>query len=169
MIERGQYNEVHPSARVAQDAVISGWTYIGEGARIGSGTKLGNFVNVDKHCVIGKNCNLQVYVVLSMGTEVGDGTFFAGHASVADEKYPMAGPQIRKPAIIGRNVVVGMGALIIGGVKIGDNSVIAMGSCVTKDVPPNEVWMGSPAKFKMTRDEFDKKKADYEARIVGNI
>lgn len=51
------------------------------------------------------------------------------------------------PVILGDNVWVGMRSLIMKGVTIGDNSIIAAQSVVTKDVPSNTVVGGSPAKF----------------------
>ncbi len=47
---------------------------------------------------------------------------------------------------IGSNVWLGAGAIVLPGVCIGDNSVIAAGSVVNKSVPPNEIWGGTPAK-----------------------
>ncbi|HEX2721697.1 MAG TPA: acyltransferase [Gemmatimonadaceae bacterium] len=48
---------------------------------------------------------------------------------------------------IGNNVWVGAGCVIMPGISIGDNAVIGAGSVVTKNVPPNEIWAGSPAKL----------------------
>lgn len=50
------------------------------------------------------------------------------------------------PITIGINVWIGGSSVILPGVKIGDNSVVAGGSVVTKDVPPNVVVGGNPAK-----------------------
>lgn len=47
---------------------------------------------------------------------------------------------------IGKNVLIGAGSFIEPGVKIGDNSVVAMDSLVIKDIPANEMWGGNPAK-----------------------
>ncbi len=52
-----------------------------------------------------------------------------------------------RPVKIGNNVWIGMNAIILKGVTIGDNSVIAAGAVVTKDVPPNTVVAGNPARF----------------------
>ncbi len=52
-----------------------------------------------------------------------------------------------RPVIIGDNVWIGMNAIILKGVTIGDNSIIAAGAVVTKDVPPNTVVAGNPARF----------------------
>jgi len=52
-----------------------------------------------------------------------------------------------RPVKIGNNVWIGMNAIILKGVTIGDNSVVAAGAVVTKDVPPNTVVAGNPARF----------------------
>lgn len=52
-----------------------------------------------------------------------------------------------RPVKIGNNVWIGMNAIILKGVTVGDNSVIAAGAVVTKDVPPNTVVAGNPARF----------------------
>lgn len=49
--------------------------------------------------------------------------------------------------IIGNNVFLGANVIICQPVKIGDNSAIAAGAVVTKDIPPGEIWGGVPAKF----------------------
>jgi acetyltransferase-like isoleucine patch superfamily enzyme len=49
--------------------------------------------------------------------------------------------------VIGRNVWIAAGATIIGGVTVGENSVVAAGSVVTRDVPPNTLVGGNPARI----------------------
>jgi acetyltransferase-like isoleucine patch superfamily enzyme len=51
------------------------------------------------------------------------------------------------PVIIGDNVWLGLRCLVLKGVHIGNNSVVAAGSVVVSDVPANEVWGGNPARF----------------------
>jgi UDP-3-O-[3-hydroxymyristoyl] glucosamine N-acyltransferase len=47
---------------------------------------------------------------------------------------------------VGNNCFIGVGSAIKDKVEVGDNSVIGIGSVVTKNVPPNEIWFGNPAK-----------------------
>ena len=55
------------------------------------------------------------------------------------------------------NCFIGLGSIIMPGVKIGPNSVVGAGSVVTKDVPPNTVVVGSPARPIMSTDEYAEK------------
>ena len=66
----------------------------------------------------------------------------------------------QSPVVIGKNVFIGMNAIITRGVTIGDNVVIGAGSVVTRDCEANSVYAGNPAKKIMTIDEFYKKRAD---------
>ena len=59
---------------------------------------------------------------------------------------PETGKQV-SPVIINQGVFIGTGSIILKGVEIGENSVIAAGSVLSKSVPPNQVWGGNPAKF----------------------
>ena len=61
------------------------------------------------------------------------------------ENRPPRPPIRTAPVIIKDNVWIGMGAVILKGVTIGENSIIAAGAIVTKDVPPNVVVAGNPA------------------------
>lgn len=163
---RGQFNELL-SLDIGDNTIISGWTFIGKGVKIGKGCHFGNYVNIDSGAEIGDNCNFQLRVYIPSNTVIGDNCFFAGHAAIADEKYPTVGEQVRRTVTIGKNVIVGIGAKIVG-VDVGDNAVIGAQSLVLKPVPANEVWAGNPAKFVMSRGEFDRKKAAWEAKEKAN-
>ena len=56
-------------------------------------------------------------------------------------------PIAKAPIVIGDDAFIGTHCIICKGVTIGERSIIAAGSVVVKDVPPDEVWGGNPAKF----------------------
>lgn len=62
--------------------------------------------------------------------------------------------EITSPIIVGNNVYIGVRSIILPGVTIGDNSIIAAGSIVTKDVLPNSVVGGVPAKFIKSSQDY---------------
>lgn len=56
--------------------------------------------------------------------------------------------------IIGDDVFIGAGSIILPGVSIGNGSIVGAGSCVTKSIPAGEVWAGNPARFITTTQAF---------------
>jgi acetyltransferase-like isoleucine patch superfamily enzyme len=65
--------------------------------------------------------------------------------------------------IVEDGAITGARAVVRPGVRIGRNSVVAMGSVVTRDVPPDMVVMGSPARIAYARAEYDRKKIEWES------
>ncbi len=87
---------------------------------------------------------------------IGNGVMLGANAFVTDTDFhPIKSENRRynyenissKKVVIEDNVFIGMNSLILKGVTIGKNSVIAAGSIVSRDVPANQIWGGSPAKF----------------------
>ena len=62
-------------------------------------------------------------------------------------------PMLKKRVVIKRNAYIGAGAIILPGVTIGEYSIVAAGSVVTKDVPPHTVVAGVPARVIKTVEE----------------
>ncbi len=85
------------------------------------------------------------------GLDIADDVMIGPNVSLITTGHPIEPSRRRaaivaKPIVIERNVWIAAGATIIGGVGIGENSVIAAGSVVTRDVPPNRLVGGNPAR-----------------------
>jgi acetyltransferase-like isoleucine patch superfamily enzyme len=65
--------------------------------------------------------------------------------------------EITKPIVVGNDVYIGVRSIIMPGVHIGNNCIIAAGSIVTKDVPDNSVMGGVPARFIKSSDAYFEK------------
>ncbi len=85
---------------------------------------------------------------------IGDYVSFGHNCMVltGSHNYSLLGSErqqttINKPITIGNGVWIASGVIICQGVTIGENAVIGAGSVVTKDVPPDELWVGQPARF----------------------
>lgn len=119
-------------------------------------TDCGKNINIGKNVFINSCCCFQD----QGGITIGDGTLI-GHKVVLatldhDFSPEKRGNTIPRPIVVGENVWIGANATILGGVTIGDNSVIAAGAVVNKDIPPDSVAAGVPAK--VIKSIYDKSK-----------
>ncbi|CAG2296679.1 MULTISPECIES: DapH/DapD/GlmU-related protein [Burkholderia] len=108
----------------------------------GTGMKVGRNVFVNQNCT---------FYDLG-GLEIGDDVMIGPNVSLITSGHPVEPSRRRdcvvaKPIVIGRNVWIGAGATIIGGVTIGENAVVAAAAVVTRNVPPNTLVGGNPAKI----------------------
>ena len=111
------------------------------------------YTNCGKNITLGKNVfiNFGCFFQDQGGIVLGDGALIGHGVVLATLNHHMA-PELRStmlpaPIRIGRNVWVGANATVLPGVTIGDGSVVAAGAVVNRDVPPNTVVGGVPARF----------------------
>ena len=107
----------------------------------------GDEIRVGRNVFVNQNCT---FYDLG-GLDIGDDVLIGPNVSLITAGHPVEPSQRRavtigKPIVIERNVWIAAGATIIGGVTVGENSVVAAGSVVTKDVPPNTLVGGNPAR-----------------------
>lgn len=89
----------------------------------------------------------------SSGIEIGDNTLIGVNVQLIDADFHSLDPQKRtsgeyekKPIVIGKNVWIGNNVIVLKGVQVGDNSIIAANSVVVKSIPENSIAAGNPAK-----------------------
>jgi acetyltransferase-like isoleucine patch superfamily enzyme len=157
----GVTNFVAKDARLGKNVKIWHFAYVGSKTEIGDNVMIGSLTHVDYGVKIGSNTRIEGSVYIPPMTVIGNNVFIGPAAAFTNDPYPMS------PKMVG--VVVEDGAIIGGravfkpGVRVGRNSVVAMASVVTKDVPPDTVVMGHPAKRAYSRAEYDRKKKAWES------
>lgn len=111
------------------------------------------YINYGKHTKIGKNVFINfdcVFLDLG-GITIEDNVLIAPKVSLLSEGHPLPPKErhslVPKPIHIKKNAWIGANATILQGVTIGENSVVAAGSVVSKNVPDNVIVGGSPAKI----------------------
>ena len=108
----------------------------------------GDEIRVGHNVFVNQNCT---FYDLG-GLDIADDVMIGPNVSIITMGHPLEPSQRRKatigkPIVIERNVWIAAGATIVGGVTVGENSVVAAGSVVTKDVPPNTLVGGNPARM----------------------
>lgn len=109
-------------------------------------TDCGKNIHVGKNVFINAGCSFQD----QGGITIEDGVLIGHNVVLASLNHPLE-PQRRQdlipaPIRICKNAWLGSGSTVLSGVTVGENSVVAAGAVVTKDVPPNTVVGGVPAK-----------------------
>ncbi len=128
------------------------------GCKIGDGTKIGTFVEIQKGATIGKNCKISSHTFICEGVHIEDNCFIGHNVTFINDKYPRAinpdgGLQTEEdwvcvPTYIRQGASIGSSATILCGITIGKNAIIGAGAVVTKDVPPDTIVAGVPARVK---------------------
>jgi acetyltransferase-like isoleucine patch superfamily enzyme len=108
----------------------------------------GDEIRVGQNVFVNQNCT---FYDLG-GLAIGDDVMIGPNVSLITSGHPLEPSQRRtatigKPIVIEKNVWIAAGAIVIGGVTVGENSVVAAGSVVTKDIPPNCLAGGNPARI----------------------
>ncbi|MGQ9644552.1 MAG: acyltransferase, partial [Ignavibacterium sp.] len=123
---------------------------------IGDNTKIGTFVEIQKNATIGKNCKISSHTFICEGVHIGDGVFVGHNVTFINDKIPRAvnpdgslqteADWKLEETFVKNGASIGSSATILCGVTIGENAIVGAGAVVTKDVPPNMVVAGVPAK-----------------------
>ncbi|MBQ1632806.1 MAG: sugar O-acetyltransferase [Clostridia bacterium] len=123
-------------------------------------------IRVGKNCFFNYGCTLLdvAPITLEDGVWLGANVTLATpmHPYLADERRIQAYPdgvhdlEYAKPITVKQNAWISSGAIVSGGVTIGENAIVAAGAVVTRDVPPNTIVGGVPARVIREIDEDDR-------------
>jgi UDP-2-acetamido-3-amino-2,3-dideoxy-glucuronate N-acetyltransferase len=146
---------IHPTADVQSQAigdetVIWQFVVVLPGAVIGRNCNINCHVFIENDVTLGDNVTIKSGVQLWDGLMLGNNVFIGPNVSFTNDKFPKSKhyPETFQKTFIEDGVSIGAGSVILGGIRIGKNAMIGAGSVVTRDVPPQELWLGNPAKFK---------------------
>lgn len=147
---------IHPTADVQSETIGEGtrvWqsSVVLKGAVIGKNCNICANTFIESDVVIGNNVCLKCGVYLWDGLRVGNDVFIGPNASFCNDRYPRAGVHDERRTLLKTTIKdgasIGTGAVILPGVTIGERAIVGAGAVVLKDVPPNAIVVGNPARI----------------------
>jgi len=151
----GDNCNIGPKSVIYYDVIIGKNTLVGDGASIREQCRIG------PSCVIGRYATINYAVSIGSGTKIMDLAVITGKSTIGKNVFVAHAVVMANDNAIGRSgyaekniqgptikdgATVGIGAIILPSVVIGENAMVAAGAVVSRDVPENAVVMGIPAR-----------------------
>jgi acetyltransferase-like isoleucine patch superfamily enzyme len=144
---------IHPLSDVQTKSIGVGtriWQFVVilAGAKIGNNCNICAQVLIENDVVIGDNVTVKSGVQLWDGLIVEDNVFIGPNVTFTNDLFPRSKiyPEKFLQTFLKKNCSIGANATILPGITIGENAIVGAGAVVTKDVPPNVIVLGNPAK-----------------------
>jgi len=153
------YNCIAPDVKLGKDVKLSRFINL-YGCEIGDETKIGAFVEIQKRASVGRRCKISSHTFICEGVTIEDGVFVGHGVTFVNDTYPRAtaldgGLQTESDWKVERTLVkegasIGSGVTILANLTIGERAIVGAGSVVTRDVPPDTIVAGNPARVRRT-------------------
>jgi len=150
---------IAPDVKLGKDVKIFDFVNL-YGCEIGDETKIGTFVEIQKNAKIGKRCKISSHTFICEGVTIEDNVFIGHGVKFINDSYPRAttaGGKLQtekdwkvEKTLVRKGASVGSGATILCNVTVGENAIVGAGSVVTKNVAPNTIVAGNPARVLRT-------------------
>lgn len=140
---------IYAGNRIGKNFQTGHHTLVREENTIGDNVSIGSSSVIEHHVTIGSNVRIHTGAFVPETSILEDGCWLGPHAVITNALYPLS-PNVKKElkgAIVKKDAKVGANATLLPGVTIGERSLVGAGAVVTKDVPPDKVVAGNPARI----------------------
>jgi UDP-2-acetamido-3-amino-2,3-dideoxy-glucuronate N-acetyltransferase len=154
-------NKISADVKLGKDVKIYNFVNL-YGCEIGDETLIGTFVEIQKNSKIGKRCKIQSHTFICEGVTIEDEVMVSHGVMFINDPDPWAANPDGSmkteadwtciPTLVKKRAAIGSNATIMCGVTIGEGALVGAGAVVTKDVPPNTIVVGNPAKILRKRE-----------------
>jgi acetyltransferase-like isoleucine patch superfamily enzyme len=152
-----EYCSIAPDVKLGKGVRLSKFINL-YGCDIGEETKIGSFVEIQKNATVGRRCKISSHTFICEGVTIEDNVFVGHSVTFVNDSYPRAtsaGGELQtekdwkvETTLVKKGASIGSGSTILSNLVIGENSIVGAGSVVTKDVPPNAIVVGNPARLR---------------------
>jgi acetyltransferase-like isoleucine patch superfamily enzyme len=146
---------IAPDVKLGKDVRLAKFINL-YGCEIGDETKIGAFVEIQKNAAVGRRCKISSHTFICEGVTIEDHVFIGHGVVFINDSYPRATTadgslQTESDWKVERTLVksgasIGSGATILANVTIGERAIIGAGAVVTRDIPPDSIVAGNPAR-----------------------
>jgi acetyltransferase-like isoleucine patch superfamily enzyme len=145
---------VAPDVKLGKNVRLAGFANL-YGCEIGDDVKIGTFVEIQKGAKVGNRCKISSHTFICEGVILEDEVFVGHNVTFTNDRYPRAtaNGQLQTEAdwacvstLVKRGASIGSGAVLLCGITVGENAMIGAGSVATRDVPPDTIVAGNPAR-----------------------
>ena len=149
------WNSVADDVKLGTDVRLSRFINL-YGCEIGDESKIGAFVEIQKNARVGKRCKISSHTFICEGVEIEDNVFIGHGVTFTNDIYPRSTTSDGnlqteadwkvEPTVVRKGASIGSGTTLLCNISVGENAIVGAGSVVTRDVPPNSIVAGNPAK-----------------------
>ena len=150
-----EFCSIAPDVKLGNNVKLSQFINL-YGCSIGDNTKIGASVEVQKNAFIGSNCKISSHTFICEGVTIEDDVFVGHGVMFINDSYPRATSNgslqteadwAVETTVVKKGASIGSNSTILSKVTIGENAIVGAGSVVTRDVPPNTIVAGNPARI----------------------
>ena len=155
-MQANEYACVAASVKLGKDVKLGKFINL-YGCEIGDESKIGAFVEIQKNAFVGRRCKISSHTFICEGVTIEDQVFIGHNVAFVNDSFPRATTAsgdlqtaedwVVEKTLVKKGASIGSGATILANVTIGERAIVGAGSVVTRDVPPDVIVVGNPARI----------------------
>ena len=155
-MQANEYACVAASVKLGKDVKLGKFINL-YGCEIGDESKIGAFVEIQKNASVGRRCKISSHTFICEGVTIEDQVFVGHNVAFVNDSFPRATTAtgdlqkaedwVVEKTLVKKGASIGSGATILANVTIGERAIVGAGSVVTRNVPPDVIVVGNPARI----------------------